>query len=189
MPSVVEAFRICAAEVHYDRDKRRRWIENFDRAVNDILNEHRIGYELIEGHMVEFESKELHEAVVAPTLKLLSGRSAWGKVEQAYQAALKEISAGTAGNAITDAGSALQEALLVANCKGNSLGPLIKSAVSKGVFTGYDAKLAEWVSADRSMMGDAHKGASPAAREDAWLTVHIVGALILRMAAQRPRSS
>jgi diacylglycerol kinase len=44
-----------------------------------------------------------------------------------------------------------------------------------------------WVSADRSTSGDAHQVGS-AAIEDAWLTVHIVGALILRLAGS-PRGS
>lgn len=71
--------------------------------------------------------------------------------------------------------------LTLLGCEGNALGPLIASAQKKGVLTGYDVKLvAEWVSADRSEKGDAHKAAS-VSREDAWFTVHVVGALLLRL--------
>jgi hypothetical protein len=43
-------------------------------------------------------------------------------------------------------------------------------------------KLVDWVSASRSDRGDAHS-ASNATRPDAWLVVHVVGALILRLEA------
>lgn len=45
----------------------------------------------------------------------------------------------------------------------------------------------QWVSAGRSTMGDAHHATSPLP-EDAWLTVHIVGAIIVRLANQTPRA-
>jgi hypothetical protein len=38
----------------------------------------------------------------------------------------------------------------------------------------------EWVSADRSNKGDSHR-AEAAGNEDAWFTVHVVGALIVRL--------
>jgi hypothetical protein len=41
-------------------------------------------------------------------------------------------------------------------------------------------KLVDWVSVDRNEMGDVHQAQEPSV-EDAWLTVHIVGALILRL--------
>jgi hypothetical protein len=47
-------------------------------------------------------------------------------------------------------------------------------------------KIIDWVESDRSEKGDAHN-ARPATREDAWLTVHIVGAVILRLTGE-PRT-
>ena len=44
-----------------------------------------------------------------------------------------------------------------------------------------------WVSADRSEMGDSHKAETTLTRDDAWLTVHVVGALILRLASEGGR--
>lgn len=77
---------------------------------------------------------------------------------------------------------------------GNALGPLIASAQRKGIILGHDqalletvARAASWVSADRSQVGDAHS-VSAATREDAWLTVHIVGAVLLRLSAVENRS-
>lgn len=170
--------------------------EKFHERVNTVLNEHRISYELVERRMVEFDSQELHTEVVAPTIRLLSGRAGWEAVESAYQDALREITEGSPEDAITDAGTALQEALTLLGCDGNSLGKLAKSARAKGLLASHDSALADgiqkvidWVSADRSEKGDAHN-ATPASREDAWLAVHVVGALILRLSgSQRGESS
>ena len=59
--------------------------------------------------------------MVGPTLRLLAGRPGWEAVETAYQKALEEISDGEADDAITDAGTALQEALVLLGCEGNAL--------------------------------------------------------------------
>jgi hypothetical protein len=137
--------------------------------------------------MVPFASKELHTEIVVPTMHLLSGRVGWEKVESAYQDALGEIADGKPADAITDAGTALQEAFVTLGCEGNTLGVLAKSARRKGLFAPHDAlmaealhKLVDWVSADRSEKGDVHQAGEPSV-EDAWLTVHIVGAVILRL--------
>lgn len=191
-PSAVEALYLAMDNVYNhvwpDRD-------TFVECVNIAFREHRISWELIEGHMVEFESKELHEAVVAPTLRLLSGRSEWEFVETAYLNALGELADGKADNAITDAGTALQEALAVLGCDGEQLKPLLKSARAKGIVGPYDERMTaaiiqvgDWVAAERSQRGDTHKAESLASPEDAWFMVHVVGALILRLASGGPRA-
>lgn len=83
----------------------------------------------------------------------------------------------------------------LAGCKGNSLGPLAKDAKARGLLAPHDEtlsdalqKIIDWVSADRSSKGDAHN-ASTASRSDAWLTVHVVGALILRLSEGSSRAS
>lgn len=81
----------------------------FDKLVNRTLNEDRISYELVNSQMVEFSSKELHEQVVVPALKLLAGRPNLANVEESYQAALLEISKNESSNAITDAGTAFKK--------------------------------------------------------------------------------
>ena len=172
-PSLIEAF--------IGSMQRQGWKpEALVTALNTILAQERVAFEFIGDEMVEFQSKELHSAVVAPTLRLLSGRPGWENVEAAYQNALKEIGQ-DASDAITDASTALQEAFAVRGCKGNALGPLADDAQKRGLLAPYDRKLIDWMSADRSGKGDAHN-ATPASRDDAWLAVHVVGALILRLA-------
>lgn len=148
--------------------------------IASILREERVAIDLINGHFVRYDSQVMHEGVVKPTITLLAGRAGWESVEAAYQKALSEIS-NDPSDAITDAGTALQEALVVVGCKGNALGALIADGRKRGIFVGHDSKLAEWVSADRSERGDTHHAGSDRP-EDAWFSVHIVGALILRLA-------
>lgn len=163
------------------------YFREFHQAVEDILAEERVSFDFVGGEMVPFASKELHEAVVEPTLRLLSGHKEMQSVEQAYQKALREVGAGDPSDAITDAATALQEFLVALGCDGNSLGPLLASARKKRLFGSHDYPLLEvmikavdWVSADRNALGDAHK-AGAATRPDAWLTIHLVGAIIVRL--------
>lgn len=188
MPTVIEAL----AAAFRDRRLQQQagaWqaADAFDTVLEVILREHRIQFELIDGRMVEFSSRELHVNVIAPVLSLLGGDKKWASTEKAFQDALEELSNGKPGDAITDAGTALQEALTALGCTGNALGPLIKSARSIGMLASHDAPMLEavekvmhWVSADRSEKGDAHSSASPTI-DDAWFAAHIVGAVILRL--------
>jgi len=155
--------------------------------INDVLYEYRLSYELVEAHIVPRESQELHEAIVAPAIRLLSNRTGYGAVEQSYQDAIRELSQGNARDAITDAGTALQQTLQALGCEGKTLGTLIADARKRGLLAGHDrpigdavVKAAEWAAADRNTLGDAHN-VTDATRDDAWLIVHVVGALILRL--------
>jgi hypothetical protein len=74
--------------------------------------------------------------------------------------------------------------------EGNALGPLISSAKKKGIFSGHDTALLDsvmramdWVSAERSEAGDSHN-VTDSGERDAWLMVHVVGALIVWLAEQ-----
>ena len=161
--------------------------EAFRERVKEIFDDHRITYDLIDGEMIPFESREMHQEVVAPVLRLLAGHPDLEAVEDAYHDALGEIMKNP-GDAITDAGRALQVTLELLGCEGNKLGPLIASARAKGLLASHDSgltegirKIMDWVSADRSNLGDAHTASDPTP-EDAWFTVHVVGALILRLA-------
>jgi hypothetical protein len=162
----------------------------FETQANELLHSERIAYELVNSQIVELESQELHANVVVPTLRLLSRRPGWEEVERAYQEALHQVADGKYDNAITDAGTVLQEALEAAGCTGKNLGPLISDARQQGILGPHDSKLVtgvesimEWVSADRSQSGDGHHGDSGATHEDAYFTIHVVGALILRLAS------
>lgn len=162
-------------------------ITTFVESVNEALSEDRVAFELVNGLMVEIESKELHSEVVGPALTLLGIDKRFANAERAYQEALAEVARGYPGDAITDAGTALQETLDSLGCEGDSLGSKITAARKKGILERHDVKLAkaielalEWASANRSVRGESHH-VTDADRDDAWLMVHIVGALILRL--------
>lgn len=147
--------------------------------VNRVLDQERLLFRMVEGKLIPRTSQELHAEVVEPTLRLLHRDGRFAAVEAAYQSALREIVVDPS-DAITDAGTALQELLEELGFDGNSLGDLLKSAKKRGALARHDDKLIDWVAADRSTKGDAHH-TSDATPEDAWLTVHVVGALILRL--------
>ena len=163
-----------------------------EHEVDRILREERLAYRLVNGQLYPFDSLELHENVVSPTLTLLAGRPELADVEDAYQDALREIGSDPR-DAITDAARALQEMLTTINCPGETLGDQLKDARRKNLLAPHDetlsaaiAKLGDWVSADRVNKGDAHKTVTTLP-EDAWMSVHVVGALIVRL-SEGPRS-
>jgi hypothetical protein len=187
MPSAVEAVYIALGGVYNDGKAAR-----FEEDLNVILSEHRVSFEMVDGQMVPFDDRLLHVDIVEPALTLLGNRQGWESVERSFKDALNEIGADP-GDAITDAGTALQEALRVRGCTGNALGPLLRDAQSKGILAPHDKqlgdalqRLGDWVSADRSKKGDCHE-VTTATRDDAWLAVHVVGALIVRLSKEDSR--
>ena len=160
----------------------------FQRDVNRILQAHVVAFHLhANSRLVPIDSHEMHNAVVAPTLYLLNGQPRFADAETAYQNSLKELRNRDPADAITDAATALQDVLLALGCTGNALGPLLKSARSKGLLKGSDtplteaiAKTVDWVSATRGE-GEAHTGNPDINMSDAWMVVHVVGALAIRL--------
>lgn len=206
VPSVIEAFgeghirqfRVNAQRQAYSQGM---WAEEstlpmdpiYVREINRVLAEDRIAFEYIDGQMVPFASRELHVQVMQPVLRLLA-TPGWEKVESSYQNALSQLAQGEGANAITDAGTALQGALEHLGAKGNQIGDLVTSAKSLKILASHDIplltaieKACRWVSADRSNSGDAHN-ANPAHSDDAWFTIHVVGAIILRLASGKVRA-
>lgn len=170
--------------------KTRTWIE----FVNLIFQDHRIGYKFVGTDLIPFEDDELMRNVIEPTLGLLIGEK-YGEAKTSYREALEEIADGNPGDAMTDAGRALQQTLQALGCKGNMLGPLLRDAKHKGLLGNVDAPLMEgiekffnWASANRNELSDAHNSADLLA-EDGWLMIHVVGALIQRLAAGTPRQA
>lgn len=195
MPTAIEAVATVCNDQNIRFATSCHNSDHFERQLRVILREHRISYELIDSEMIEFSSRELHQSVVVPTLQLLAGKPQLTKVESAYHDALGEISKGKPGDAITDAGRAMQELLTELGCEGNSLGPLIKSARAKGILAAHDSpmigaveKILSWISADRSEKGDAHISANVTI-PDAWFIVHVVGAAILRLSYNELRQA
>ena len=169
----------------YDRETEPN---AFRQAINRILDEDSLAYQVVGREVLPRESMAMYADVVAPALSLLHGDARLTNVERAFHDALKELKpGGNPADAITDAGTALQEMLVALGAQGKALGPLLDSARQKGLLGPYDSKLAEgvqrigdWVSTDRSERGDAHLVKESDA-DDAWLAVHVVGALILRL--------
>jgi hypothetical protein len=193
VPTILEAISLACHDFGLNRQSGSWSGELFDACVNVILREHRISYDFTKSQMVPFSAKELHHSVLAPALQLLAGRPDLENVESAYRTALEEITSGKASDAITDAGTALQEMFSALGCDGNSLGPQIVSARAKGILAPHDSpmligveKVVHWVSADRSEKGDAH-GVTNATLDDAWFIVHIVGTVILRLSKTERR--
>jgi hypothetical protein len=192
IPTVLEAWYQAATKREVQMRTGGSAHTDFEKILNSLFREHRISFEMVKGEMIPFSSRELHVQVVEPTLRLLSD-PVWNAVEIAYQKALTELSRGDAADAVTDAGTALQEALTMLGCDGNALGPLIKSAKQKKILSAHDTPMLEaiekvfhWVSADRSASGDGHNSA-PAEVEDAWFIVHVVGAILVRLSKQTAR--
>ncbi len=182
VPTLIEATGLALKG--FGRQFGEDWHSRYVTTVGEILYEHAISYDYVFPQMVERDSQELHAEIVAPVIRLLAGRAEFNQVEAAYQKALREIGQDPA-DAITDAATALQEMLNVMGANGGTLGAKLKAARNTGLLAPYDEKLVagvvEWTEAARSSEGDAHN-ARPAKREDAWLAVHVVGALIRRLA-------
>ena len=158
----------------------------FIEDVNRVLREHRINYVAVGDELLPRSFDELDRKVVHPALGLLVAGE-FSSAHALYLKSIKEIQHGNPGGAITVAASAFQQVLETLGCEGNALGPLIRSARRKGLFAAHDTPLVEaiektahWVSADRSETGDSHHSSS-AEIPDAWLIVHVVGALIVRL--------
>jgi hypothetical protein len=107
--------------------------DRFAKTVNEVLLTHRVKYRFVpeDGQIVPLESEELHSTVVEPALVLLHGRPDLADAHGSYLNALRQISESEPANAITDAGTALQQTLQALGCDGNALGSLIDSAKSK----------------------------------------------------------
>lgn len=193
--SVIEAMleglmeRIQLKQSHmYTKDWRD--LQNVVAGIRGVLQADRVAWELADtGQMEPFSSRELYVEVVQPALSLLASRDGWEKVEKAYRDALGEIY-DDPGDAITDAGTALQEAMVAAGLQGNNLGRLIADAQKKGILEGHNLGLAgsivkafSWASANRSEKGESHS-VSDATSDDAWLMIHITGALIVWLSQQ-----
>ena len=159
--------------------------------VKQVLETERIAYRLIDAKLVPFDSSELQQSVVEPALRLLAGRPGLDEIERLYQDALREVGSNPV-SAIMDASRALQATLTTIGYQGNSMSDQLRHAVGRGALVRHSAKfgdaidaIAHWVNADRSDTGDTPNLAK-ATTEDAWFVVHVVGALIVRL-AEGPR--
>jgi hypothetical protein len=162
--------------------------ERFRSVVNRVLGRHAVSLSLHENSLLlPVQSQEMHHGAVEPALHLLHNQAQFAAAENAYQDALRELRDGYPDDAITDAATALQDVLKALGCTGNALGDMLKSARKNGLITGKDTPLTEtvgrtvdWVATQRNH-GEAHHGDPDIDMSDAWMVVHVVGALIIRL--------
>ncbi|MFW0790004.1 hypothetical protein [Gordonia sp. CPCC 205333] len=158
----------------------------FTRKVNKVFQDHNVNLELDESRrFIPIESPVVHSNVVMPAPTLMRGDTRFAGVEKAYEDALTELRRGEGGNAVTDAGTALQEAFEAVGIAGGTLGKQIDGARNSGVLGGTNSpfaeslvKVAQWVAAKRNN-GEAHRAVHGIELNDAWFIVHVVGAFIV----------
>lgn len=114
-------------------------------------------------------------AIVKPVLHLLSGRPDLGSARAAYEEAVDELASGVNDNAIASACRALGMTLDSLGYAGRSLHDQTSEVSNEGSFRSHDVALLDWVSRYASASDTS------ATRDDAWLVVHAVGALVLRL--------
>lgn len=169
--------------------KEKSWgntVEQFKDVMNGLMEQERVSFELMEDHIVPFESKQMHESVVKPVLLVLHNEDKYAQVNEAFRNALAEITSGNPQDALTDLGTALQEALKACGYEGATIGEQLKAAKKAGVLGGANSPLAEamekttaWTASVRNQRSDAHAVDPTVNKEEAWLMVHVAGALIL----------
>lgn len=178
-----KSFELAYPEIpHYDP-------AGFRSRANAIFVTFRINWVFVNGRLAERSDQMMHVEVVAPLEAVLTGKPEFAAAEAAYRESLAHLANGQPGAAITSASSTLQEVLRVLGAKGGDLNSLLADATRRGFLAKHDAKLnlafrniADWAVADRGNKGNAH-WASTGGQDDAWLAVHIIGALIVRLAA------
>lgn len=164
----------------------------FIEVVNDILLHSRIDWSYEDEKFQERGNSVLHAEVVRPATILLDADPKFSSASAGYQAALTRLSENKPDVAITDAASALQEFFLALGVKGNSISNQLDNAQKAKVISTYDRSLlkpiVDWVNSDRSDRGNAHRyRESDATKADAWLAIHVAGALMVRLSNEEPR--
>lgn len=160
-------------------------LTRFADTVSRRMRQHKLAYDLVELQVVEKQSEELHQAVVAPALTLLHGRSQFADAERQYRDALGELADDNWADAVTDASAAVENLLrAILGFRQGTLADLLGQARNRGLFgdaqsgrikkvvTGFTA-LADL----RNEESDAHGNRTDP--ETAWLAVHWAGALIV----------
>lgn len=160
--------------------------------VNDILLGARIEWQYVDGHFTQRGNSALYADVVKPASILLDSDQKFAKASSGFQAAITRLSENKPDVAITDAASAVQEFFRALGVEGNSVSDQLNAAQKTKIITAYDRSLlkpfTDWLNSDRSEKGNAHHHrAGDVSKSDAWLAVHVAGALMVRLSSQEPR--
>ena len=156
--------------------------------IRTILEDHRVSYDFVEGHIIPRKELIMHSEVVVPTLTLLAGRKDFDFAERRYVEALKSIQDHRFDDAVTDASGSLEAVFDALGCDGKTLDRKAKQAQDVGLMSRHDQRVIDWISADRVAKGDSHISARETTRDDAWLAVHVAGAFMLRLANSENRT-
>lgn len=166
--------------------------ERFLMSVNDLLLAARVEWHYNDRSFVQRGNSVLYSDIVKPTTILLDSSPVFAKASRRFNAAISRLSENKPDAAITDAASAVQEMLRALGANGNSITDQIDAAARQKIITQVDRQLlrpiVNWVNADRSERGNAHHHrADDASKADAWLAIHVAGALMVRLSNQEPR--
>lgn len=166
--------------------------EAFIDVVNDRLLHARVDWVFEDGRFQERGNYVMHSEVLRPATILLGDDPAFVLASAAFQSALTRLSKGETDVALTEAATSLQEFFRALGVEGNSISDQLDKAQRAKVITGADRSLMkpliDWVNADRSDRGNAHRHRSgDVSKADAWLMMHVVGALMVRLSNREPR--
>lgn len=172
-------------EPEYDHDA-------FIEVVNDRLLHARVIWLFEDGRFQERGNYLLHSEVLRPATILLGDDPAFGTASSAFQSALTRLSKGEMDVALTQAATSLQEFFRALGVEGNSVSDQLNGAQRQKVISPADWSLLKplvgWVNADRSDRGNAHRHREgDVTKADAWLMMHVVGALMVRLSNREPR--
>ncbi|WP_420609167.1 hypothetical protein [Candidatus Poriferisodalis sp.] len=164
-------------------ERRSRARQHFQDRINEILEDHRIGFVFAGGNFLPRSGSIADREILVPAFEYLTGDQRFADAENTYREALTAIQHRQPDEAITKACTALQSVLAALDCGNGSdrLSKQIAVAIDKGLLAKHDKPLEGWLTADRGNFGSAHPSDSSAERPDAWLTVHVIGAIVLRL--------
>ncbi len=177
---------------HRPDEEPRYDTETFIEVVNDRLLHSRVDWLYEDGRFQERGNFVMHSEVLRPATILLADDPTFTKASSAFQSALTKLSRGETEVSLTEAATALQEFFRALEVEGNSLSDQLNKAQQQKVISGSDRSLmkplTDWVNADRSNRGNAHyHRAGDVSKADAWLMLHVVGALMVRLSNREPR--
>ncbi|MEN2742497.1 hypothetical protein ABCS02_32375 [Microbacterium sp. X-17] len=167
-------------------------LDAFVELVNDRLLHARVDWVFEDGRFQERGNFVLHSEVLRPATILLADDPTFRIASDAFQSALTRLSAGETDVALTQAATALQEHFRALGIEGNSVSDQLDKAQRAKIITGGDRGLMkpiiDWVNTDRSERGNAHRHREgDVSKADAWLMMHVVGALMVRLSNREPR--
>lgn len=167
-------------------------VETFIDVVNDRLLHARVDWVFEDGRFQERGNYVMHSEVLRPATILLADDPDFALSSAAFQSALTRLSRGETDVALTEAATSLQEFFRALDVEGNSVSDQLDNAQRTKVISGADRSLMKpliaWVNADRSDRGNVHRHrAGDVSKADAWLMMHVVGALMVRLSNREPR--